>query len=82
MPQNLSSAKLEHHVELSPDHLFRPARLAIGQLLTDTQDRNQPFRMGRGELARHELIAFPIDEPALGVTDDHIPAADIFQHSG
>ena len=56
------------------------AGFALGQLLADAQDRDQPLGERGGELARDQLVALAVQQPPLGVADDHVLAADVLQH--
>ena len=69
----------ERASELAVDHLVLVPRLAVGQDLTDTQDRAQACVHGAAELAPDQLVGFARVTAALGVADDH-PCGEPGQH--
>ena len=65
--------------ELPPDHVHLAARLALGELLADAQDRAQARLDRAGELPADQLVGLARVAPPLGVADDD-PVREAGQH--
>ena len=50
------AGKLEHDIELARDDFPGAPRLAVSELLTHAQNRNQTLRQRGAEFARDELV--------------------------
>src|SRR5690606_7952514 len=70
---------LDDATQLALHDLQGLARLTLSQRLTDTQDRYQPARLGRRELAAQHRLAFAENLASLGMPDQHIRTTRISQ---
>jgi hypothetical protein len=66
-------------LQLASDGLLRAALLAIGELLTDAQDRPQPELGAAQDLPADQLVVLVLVAPPLAVPDD-APARQVGDH--
>ena len=69
----------ERAAHLPIDDVDRPARLAVGELLADAQDRSKPRVECPGDLPGDERVGLAGVPPPLGVADDH-PGREADEH--
>ena len=70
----------QHSVDLTCAHFFGFACFVFCFGFTDAQNRDQTLLFQHSEFLRDELIGFFVIGTTLGVADDDVFRADIFQH--
>ncbi len=72
--------RFQHGVDLTCTHFFGFARFVFRFGFTDAQNRDQTLLFQHGKFLRDELVRFFVVGATLGVADDDVFCADIFQH--